>query len=151
MNRYLLIQDEALKLLEDQSYGFYKRRTLSHMFQVETLCVMLARIRHLNQELAAICGLLHDLSIGIDCNDFAHAQRSSAIAQQLMTESQQFSDEEITIVVQAIAHHSNKEQTDDDYSEIIKDSDVLSHLYNGEILKPAEEKRYQHLKEELSR
>lgn len=149
MNRYQIIKDEALHLLEEKSHGFYKRRTLSHMFQVETICTILAKKRQLNIELAAICGLLHDLSIGIDCNDFAHAARSSTLAKQLMEDTNQFTSDEIKTVTHAIAHHSDKTAIDDDYSELIKDSDVLSHVLEGDILKPAEEQRYAKLSKEL--
>lgn len=149
MNRYQIIKEEALHLLEEKSHGFYKRRTLSHMFQVETICAILAKKRQLNVELAAICGLLHDLSIGIDCNDFAHASRSSILAKQLMEDTNQFTTEEVKIVTQAIAHHSDKSEINDDYSELIKDSDVLAHELEGEILKPAEQERLIKISKEL--
>lgn len=142
MDRYFEMRERALKLLEEKAHGFYKRQMLSHMFQVETLSVILAKKRQLNVELSAIIGLLHDLSIPLDCNDFQHARRSSHLAQTLLAESGHFSNEEISIITHAIATHSHKETIDDPYSELIKDADVYAHVLEGQSLKEIEEKRY---------
>ncbi len=43
MNRYFSLRDEVLHLLDEKSHGYYKREAVAHMFQVETLCVLLAK------------------------------------------------------------------------------------------------------------
>ena len=143
MNRYFEIRNLALKCLEEKAHGFYKRQMLEHMFQTETLCILLAQKRQLNLELSAIIGVLHDLTIPLDCNDFNHAARSSMIAKDILMQSGLFTKEEISLITSAIANHSHKERVDDAYSELIKDADVLSHVLQGEILKEQAQKRYQ--------
>ena len=146
MNRYELVKESLFRLLENKSHGFYKRNAYAHLFQVSTICIILARHRQLNEELAAIIGLLHDMSIAIDCNHFAHASRSSMMARDLLKETGMMSDEEIAIIVNAIAKHSNKETIDDDYAELIKDADVISHSLEGSVLKPVEVERLDRIK-----
>lgn len=63
MNRYFSLRDEVLHLLDEKSHGYYKREAIAHMFQVETLCVLLAKERGLDEELCAIIGLLHDVAV----------------------------------------------------------------------------------------
>lgn len=43
MNRYFSLRDEVLHLLDEKSHGYYKREAIAHMFQVETLCLLLAK------------------------------------------------------------------------------------------------------------
>ena len=145
MKRYLQIKEKATKLLEEKSHGFYKREAYGHMFQVETLCVLLAKKRHLNEELAAIIGLLHDIAIALTMNSFNHGERSSLIAKELLLSCSLFSKEEIQIIVHAIASHSHKDIIEDDYCELIKDADVYSHYLEGQILKEEENKRLSHI------
>ena len=145
MKRYQMIKDKAIKMLEEKSHGFYKREAYAHMFQVETLCVLLARKRNLNQELASIIGLLHDIAIPLTMNSFDHANRSSMISKELLMSSKQFNEEEINLIVHAISCHSNKSIIEDDYCELIKDADVFSHSLEGQLLKEEENKRLSHI------
>ncbi|MBO6047865.1 MAG: HD domain-containing protein [Erysipelotrichaceae bacterium] len=145
MNRYEVVKDELFTLLESKSHGFYKRNAYSHLIQVSTICIILARYRHLDEELAAIIGLLHDMSIAIDCNHFAHASRSSYMAGQLLKETQLFTSEEMAIITEAIRKHSNKNDIDDNYCELIKDADVIAHSLEGQALKQNEKLRYENV------
>lgn len=143
MNRYFVIRDMIYDLVESKSHGYYKRNGYAHMFQVETICTMLAYERNLDPELCAIIGLLHDISIPVEFNDFAHAQKGAAYAKRMMVDTGMFSEEEIKIVETAIMNHSNKTLIQDSYSELIKDADVVSHKLDGHILKPHEKKRFE--------
>lgn len=73
MNRYFSLRDEVLHLLDEKSHGYYKREAIAHMFQVETLCLLLAKERNLDEELCAIIGLLHDIAVPIYSSSFQHA------------------------------------------------------------------------------
>ena len=125
MNRYFSLRDEVLHLLDEKSHGYYKRDAIAHMFQVETLCLLLAKQRNLDEELCAIIGLLHDLAVPIYSSSFQHATRSSELAKELLGPI--FNDEEKSIILTAISNHSHKERIDDAYSELIKDADCWSH------------------------
>jgi hypothetical protein len=54
-----------------------------------------------------------------------------------------FTDEEINTVYTAIINHSDKDAIHDEYSELIKDADLLVKYYDdpSTIFKPSEEKR----------
>ena len=143
------IKTTALKLLEDNAYGFYKRKIIAHMFEAETLCILLAHKRSLNEEYASIIGLLHDLSIAIDCNDFGHASRSSMLAKKMLSEHGGFTEEEINLITTAITNHSTKEVVQDPYSECIKDADVLAHVMNQDVLDGIKKERAEKAAREL--
>ena len=144
MNRYLSLRDELLHLLDEKSHGYYKTEAIAHMFQVETLCVLLAKERGLDEELCAIIGLLHDVAVPIYSSSFQHATRSSELAKELLGPI--FSDEEKNIIFTAISNHSRKECIDDAYSELIKDADCWSHYLEKAVLKHEESERLKLLK-----
>lgn len=147
MNRYHKMKEYVFALLEEKSHGYYKKNSYSHMFQVETICVFLAKHRGLDPELCAIIGMMHDLSVPLDMNTFQHAARSADLAKKLFEETALFSDEEQEIMVSAIRNHSHKERVDDGYSELLKDADVISHDFEGDALKDAELDRLMRLDE----
>lgn len=97
MNRYFSLRDEVLHLLDEKSHGYYKREAIAHMFQVETLCLLLAKERNLDEELCAIIGLLHDIAVPIYSSSFQHATRSSKLAKELLDPI--FSEEEKNIII----------------------------------------------------
>ena len=132
MNRYFSLRDEVLHLLDEKSHGYYKRDAIAHMFQVETLCLLLAKQRNLDEELCVIIGLLHDLAVPIYSSSFQHATRSSELAKELLGPI--FNDEEKSIILTAISNHSHKERIDDAYSEVIKDADCWSHYLEKDSL-----------------
>lgn len=86
MNRYFSLRDEVLHLLDEKSHGYYKREAIAHMFQVETLCVLLAKERGLDEELCAIIGLLHDVAVPIYSSSFQHATRSSDLRKNFLVQ-----------------------------------------------------------------
>ena len=114
------------------------------MFQVETLCLLLAKERNLDDELCAIIGLLHDIAVPIYSSSFQHATRSSELAKELLDPI--FSEEEKNIIITAISNHSHKERIDDAYSELIKDADCWSHYLEKTVLKHEELERLKLLK-----
>lgn len=144
MNRYFNVRDEVLHILDEKAHGYYKRDALAHMFQVETLCILLAKERGLDEELAAVIGLLHDISIPLYSSDFNHALYSKNIAEGLLDPL--FDEKEKNCILTAIENHSHKERIDDVYSEMIKDADCLSHYLEKTILKHEESERLKKLK-----
>lgn len=144
MNRYFNIRDEVLHMLDEKAHGYYKRDGIAHMFQVETLCILLAKERGLDEELAAIIGLLHDISIPLNASSIMHASFSRDIAKELL--GPVFTQEEKKCILTAIENHSHKERIDDPYSELIKDADCLSHYLEKTVLKHEESKRLENLK-----
>lgn len=130
MNRYHLIKDEVNQILQNECYGKYRIVGYNHLYSVVATSRILANQRNLDLEIASIIAILHDLAIYKYANHFDHASRSSELARQLLQESNQFSEEELTIITTAIKNHSNKDKIDDDYSELIKDADLLVQYYD---------------------
>lgn len=124
MNKLDIIKDCLYKNLESKCYGYKKKNAYDHLFGVSSICTLLAHQRHLDIELSAIIGLLHDYSTYITGTSFDHAYRSSMMVKQLLNDLN-FDEKEISIIVEAIKNHSDKDKIHDEYSELIKDADVL--------------------------
>lgn len=125
MNRLELVTKTVLLKLEDTCYGYKKVTGYRHLFGVSTLCMQIAKKRNLDIELAGCMGMLHDFATYYTNTSFDHANRSAMLAKTLLAELHVFEDREIEVIYQAIYHHSDKENTHDDYSEVLKDGDVL--------------------------
>jgi uncharacterized protein len=147
MNRYENLKDIFYQTIEEKTHGIYKQRAYFHSLAVSSLCQKLALERGLNIELAAIIGLFHDYAQFIHHSSFEHAKRSSEMLASLLNE---FNDSEKQIILNAIALHSHKEHIDDEYSELLKDADVLAQYLNEPdiILKTASQMRLKRLLEQ---
>lgn len=130
MNRYEIIKDEVYQILNNECFGSKRKQGLEHLFSVATMAKYLAILNHLDIELAAIIGILHDLATYKLNSSFDHANRSSIIANDLLKQDNLFTESEIKIIVTAIKNHSNKERVDDKYSELIKNADILVQYLN---------------------
>lgn len=126
MNRYENLKNIFFQNIEEKCHGIYKQKAYFHSLSVSTLCQKLALEKDLNIELAAIIGLFHDYSQFIHHSSFDHAKRSSEMVVPLLDN---FNDNERQMIIQAIAHHSDKTRIDDQYSEILKDADVLAQYF----------------------
>lgn len=78
-------------------------------------------------ELAQIAGMLHDYAAYRDGIRENHAERSSVETEKILRETGCFTEEEIELVCQAIRKHSDKERTDAEFDEILKDADEMQH------------------------
>lgn len=128
MYRLEAVKEILFNTIEERGPKYKKLNGYDHLFGVSALCGYMATQRHLDVELSCIIGLLHDCSSYITGNTYRHALWSSEYASKFLRESELFNEDEINIVTTAIKNHSNKERIDDEYSELIKDADVL-HQY----------------------
>lgn len=124
---------------------------IAHMYGVSKFCTILALKRKLNPELAATCGMLHDIYYMTGGNSDDHAIKGAVQAENLLKEMKMYNDEEIELIVTAISHHSDKRAVHGIYDELLKDADVMDHcFYNHDSPIPEQEKdRYQQLLKEL--
>ncbi|WP_296880462.1 HD domain-containing protein [Thomasclavelia sp.] len=142
MNRYEVIKDEVYQILTTNCFASKRKNAFEHLFSVTAMIQYLAKIRHLDLELASIIGILHDLATYKFNSSFDHANRSAIIAKDLLEKSNLFTAKEIELIFIAIKNHSNKKQIDDNYSELIKDADILvQYLNEPEALLPPEKKQ----------
>lgn len=107
------------------------RMYISHMYGVARFCTLLSMKRNLNAELAATCGMLHDIFYMSGGTSDNHATKGAEQAEMLLKAMRLYSDDEIKIVVTAISRHSDKSHIYEPYDELLKDADVMDHcLYN---------------------
>jgi len=105
-----------------------------HLYSVSMFCSLLALRRGLNPELAATCGMLHDIYQVTDGIIENHAILGAEKAKQLLEDMGLYSNDEIKIIITAISTHGKKRKIHDNaYAELLKDADVLSHcLYDAD-------------------
>ncbi len=131
-SRLELIRKEIDKLIMNGSQN--KICLLSaHIYGVSKFCTLLALKRNLDAELAATCGMLHDIYYMIDISGKDHAEKGSKLAKEILNKIGQYSDEEIELITTAIANHGRKLFIDGIYDELLKDADVMDHcFYNSD-------------------
>lgn len=132
--------------LEERHCGYV------HLNSVASNCSLLALKRGLNMELCAIAGMLHDIYRYKSGSCSEHARLSSLEARKIMNEMKKFNDEEINIICTSISKHSNKQDIDEFYDEVLKDADVLAHYLNNPnfSVDDSEKNRLNRLFKELS-
>ncbi len=126
MNRYEILKNYFFTHIDEHCHGIYKQKALLHSIQVSALSQKLALEQHLDIELAGIMGLFHDYIQFTQHSSFQHGPRCSEWIGSILNDYQ---DDEIKIIQQAISRHSEKNKKDDVYSEILKDADVLAQYF----------------------
>ncbi|OGJ49871.1 hypothetical protein A2335_01540 [Candidatus Peregrinibacteria bacterium RIFOXYB2_FULL_32_7] len=103
----------------------------------DNTCIQISKIlalkRDLNLEFTEIIAALHDI-YAIDTGKYTnHAKLGAEIAKKILKSTKKFTNKEIDLICQAIAHHSEKQiYTNNPYIELIKDADIYDcSLYEG--------------------
>lgn len=109
---------------------------IAHLAYSACIGALLARKRGQNMDMAQTAGYLHDVWLHLhapydDATVKLHAHEGALLAERFMRETGEYADEEIAVVAQMIENHDFTWQTDDPMSEIMKDSDMLSHYLNA--------------------
>lgn len=94
---------------------------------------ILAQKRGLDVAIAATACVLHDIYVIVEGKYTDHAKLGAPLAEKILKEVGGFSEEQISIITQAVMHHSKKEViADNPYVELVKDVDVFDcSLYKG--------------------
>jgi len=146
---------EALRLIIDELIFEHQpqnvRYFISHLYGVQRFCTLLAIKRGLDTEIAATCGMLHDIYQVTAGTTENHAVEGALIADEILTSTKQYSIEEISIITTAISWHSKKRKIHGPYDELLKDGDVMDHcFYNPAFpILEKEEVRYNNLLREF--
>lgn len=119
--------------MPDEERVWSKTFELKHSASVAKIGRILAQKRGLDEEIAAIACALHDIYVFKTGNGSNHAKLGAPIADQILRETGKFKEEEISQIVKAVEHHSNKHiHSDDPYVELVKDADVFDcSLFEG--------------------
>ncbi|MFC1647341.1 HD domain-containing protein [Patescibacteria group bacterium] len=138
LTRSEFIQRLVTRIIMDSKVPDEKRENskvweLKHHASSVQIGRILAEKRGLCPELAEIICVLHDIYAIEHGKYHDHAALSAARAKDILTETEDFTEEEIEIVREAIFAHSDKHiYTDNPYVELAKDADVFDcSLYQG--------------------
>ena len=151
MERIGAVQACVDKVISGQTKEIDIKFGYVHLYSVSQTCALLAMKRQQNAELAAIAGLLHDIYAYQTGSRNDHAHQGAVAAGKILRELNQFSEEEIDMVSQAIYRHSDKDAVDSPFDEVLKDADALQHFLIMPLADaaPQEAARVSKLKEEL--
>jgi len=150
-NRLELLRLDIDKLIMSKQPGS-SRYFIMHLYGVSRFCSLLALRRNLDVDLAATCGILHDIYQITHGTIEKHAVKGAIEAEKILRAIGLYSDEEIFIITEAISTHSKKRIVHESpYAELLKDADVLDHcLYNPDYpVIEKEQVRYENLLKEL--
>jgi HD superfamily phosphodiesterase len=134
MNRLGLVRQEVDTILLGLTSDENRRCGFVHLYGTALTATWLAARRGLDSELAAVAGMLHDLTNYTAGESPDHAHRSSEAASLLLETLGLFSRDEIAEVTRTIARHSDKAPVGTSMDELLKDADVFHHwLYNPSL------------------
>ncbi len=122
------VLDEKINAIEDAEL---RRCAYVHLYGVGQAAAMLALKRGMGRnmaELAEIAGMLHDYTSYLVEESDDHAHRSAPYVKALLTETGEFTEEEIEMVTQGVYNHSDKGSVNTPFDEVIKDADALQHF-----------------------
>ena len=140
--------DEELNKMEDAD-----KRTgaIAHLHGVSLAATILAKKRGLDEELAAMAAMLHDMHAYKTGSYDDHAHKGADLAREILDKLDLTNPDETDIICSAIYHHDDKHTVDSPMDELLKDADVIHHTFNdsSKEVKEKEQARYDALCKEL--
>ena len=126
-------------------------KAAGHLYGVSMSAELIAQKRGLDTELAGMAGMLHDLYAYESGSYDDHAHKGADLARKVLEKLVLTSPEETDIICSAIYHHDDKAAVDAPMDEVLKDADVMHHIYNdlSKEVKEKEAARYADLKKEF--
>jgi uncharacterized protein len=149
LSRSEKIQRLVVQMLLDSKVPELRRESsviweLKHSSGVIQIIRILADKRGLNAEMAEVSAALHDINVIMSGSYESHAKKGGELARKILKESNEFTEQEISVITEAVACHSEKHiYSKKPYAELVKDADVLDcFLYGDDIYseKPDSEK-----------
>ena len=123
--------DHDLKEIPDEEQ---KRCAYVHLYGVGLAAAFLALKRGYDRtmaELAEVAGMLHDYATYVKNEEENHAEKSAVCAKAILERIDGFSEEDITLVTEAIFYHSRKKEIGAPFIELLKDADELQHFFRN--------------------
>ncbi len=123
----------------------------AHLYGVSLAATILAKKRGLDQELAAMAAMLHDMHAYKSGSYDDHAHLGADLARDILKKLDITTPEETDTICSAIYHHDDKLVIDSPMDELLKDADVIDHCFkdSSKPVKEKEQKRYDALCEEF--
>jgi len=151
VNRIEKIREYVDSVLLHMSDTTERRCGYLHLYGVSQACALIAQKRNENVELATIAGMLHDIYSYSTMDPKDHAHKGAAMARDILTSLQCFTDQEIDVICSAVYNHGDKDEEHSAFDEVLVDADVLQHCLYSPLKDAAEheKQRYEHLKSEF--
>ena len=151
MNRIEKVREVVDNVLLSMTDNDERRCAYIHLYGVAQAAALIAKKRKENIELSIIAAMLHDIYSYKNMNSTDHAHKGAVMAKEILNELKIFSREEIDLIYSAIYHHSDKEIINESFDEILKDADVMQHIFYNPLFesKAHELKRFNNLKNEF--
>jgi uncharacterized protein len=126
-------------------------KAAGHLYGVSMSAELIAQKRGLDTEIAGMAGMLHDLYAYESGSYEDHAHKGAELARKVLEKLGITSPEETDIICSAIYHHDDKASVASPMDEVLKDADVMHHIYNdlSKEVKEKEAARYANLKKEF--
>lgn len=117
----------------DENRAWSKTFELKHSSSVSKIGRILAQKRGLDEEIASIICVLHDIYVFETGRCTDHGSKGGPIAKKMLQRTGKFSEKEISQIVKAVKNHSDKHvYSNDPYVELVKDADVFDvSLFEG--------------------
>ena len=140
------VDNELLTLAEDKQIS-----ATAHLYGVSLAATILAKKRGMNEELAAMAAMLHDMHAYKSGSYDDHAHLGADLARDVLGKLNITTEEETDIICSAIYHHDDKLVVDSPMDELLKDADVIDHCFkdSSKPVKEKEQVRYANLCKEL--
>lgn len=131
MDRIAVIKEYADKVISKITHEEERKQAFIHTYGVAQCCALLASSRGLNNELAYISGLMHDLYAYFSGSYLCHSQSGADMSKVVLNQMDLFTKDEKTTILSAIFYHANKDIVHGEYDEILKDADLLEPFLNS--------------------
>lgn len=137
MDRVTKLENKVREIVDnlnwnDTKIDVSKNWVRIHLFTAGQLAELLALRRGQNGKLAKAAGILHDIGLIVNMgSEKGHAVNGYEKAKEILGEVGGFNKEEIELIAQAVAHHSEKDKIGNWLEELMKDVDVLDCALHG--------------------
>ncbi len=128
LSRREQIEDRVCDILAGIDSPKERQQASAHLFGTARMAVLIARKRGLDEDLAYLAGLLHDLrrfQTGISAE---HGPEGARLAGSLLDSTGCFTRSEREAVCGAIWFHSEKGSRHLPFDELLKDADILDRM-----------------------
>ena len=122
------IETRVCDILSELPSPTERIQSASHLFGTARMAVLIAKKRGLDEDLAYLAGLLHDLwrcKTGISRE---HGPNGAELAGSLLDSTCLFSRSEREAICGAIYFHSEKSRRHLPFDELLKDADILDRM-----------------------
>ena len=151
MDRVSAVEAFAFERFNQIEDAKWRTRAVYHSHGVSLVCVLLAKRRGLDPEVAAIAGLLHDL-YAYEKQDYAdHAHAGAARAKEVLESLGLTTPVENEAIASAIYRHDDLTLIEGPMDELLKDADLIDNALShpARDIKDNEAARIERIRAEL--